>query len=165
MITVLEGYKEHNRPITAIKEGDIVRTMNGKEPSWTKVTKIRKAIGDFEFIVVSAQSKTDMRKVQLNVTTEHGMLLRNDDGSLSIDAASNLVVGDSLATENNDVLAVTGVDKTRMGEKYILETTDGSVLASGVLVSTICGEEVSGGENLWDAKLKDWQSRHNFSNN
>ena len=48
-------------------------------------------------------------------------------------------------------------------EKFTLVTTEGSVLASGVLVSTICEEEISLGIKVDDI-VPGWKAKHPYGN-
>ncbi len=160
-MTTIENGVEVKKNIGLIGSGDFVRTLIDGELKWTKVLKNTKTEGFFEFVQISAQGKDALNNAQLIVTPSHGLVFLSEDGNrLTLDSAEHVMRGDLLIAANGDVLHVTEVSSVKMQDKYTLETSDGTVLASDVFVSTICDEEVAGGERLWDTKMKDWHARH-----
>jgi len=166
-ITVLENNLEVNKYINDVCAGDIVKTMsNERKIILTKVLKNTKIEGIFEFIQISAQNVNDgSHSRQLRITPTHGIVLMNEDGLLTIDAAEHAVIGDKIVVADNSVLKITEISRLVMTDKYMLETSDGTVLASGIFASTICDEEV-GSEQLFGSKMKEWHVKHdNLFNN
>lgn len=103
----------------------------------------------------------------LTITPDHGVVLhRVHDGVLqsvvSIDAARNVVAGDTMLADDGSLVVITEVKKTVIRGKYTLETTSGTVVANGLLIGTMCGEEVANGEQLLHPKLVEWKARHQF---
>jgi hypothetical protein len=91
------------------------------------------------------------------------LVLINDEGEKTIDSARNIRTGDRMISSNGDIVSVIDVSTVTMDEKYTLETSKGTVLAADLLVTTICNEELSGEKHLFEATIKDWCIRHNFS--
>lgn len=163
-VTVLENGHEVDRSIDSVRSGDIVRTLKNGKSAWTKAVKNTKSEGLFEFVQIEAVNSSNNVRKQLKVTPAHGMILVSHDGSRTLDAADHLVVGDRIIASNGDILTVSHLERVQLQDKYTLETEDGTILASDVFVSTICDEEVAGGERLLDPAMKDWHERHKFPN-
>lgn len=119
--------------------------------------------GDFEFVQIDAKNTTDGNRKRLKVTPSHAVILIDHDGRRILDLAEHIKVGDRIIASNGDILSVTEVDSVVMRDKCTLETADGTVLASEVLVSTICKEELNDGERPFERTMKDWRLKHNFS--
>ncbi len=156
--TVLENGTEINRNVSLIKAGDYVKTLHNGKVAWTRVLKNVKANGLFEFVQIEAKNEANGECRKLTLTPNHGVIIKND--RLTLDAAENLTIADKLIDANYDTLSVTAINKVTMKDKYTLETSYGTVLASGFFVSTICTEEIAGGERLLDDKINDWRVRH-----
>ncbi len=163
-VTLLESDTKVDKNIESVQAGDTVLTLVGGKPAWTKVTRNLKIEGDFEFVRITTQDLKSGLQKRITVTPEHGLVTINENGELTLDAAKHLLVGDRMRAADGEELSVVDVSQVRLSEKYALETTDGTVLASDVFVSTICDEEVSAGEQLFNEKMKDWCKRHNCSN-
>ena len=83
-----------------------------------------------------------------------------DNGLLTIDSGSNLEVGDILLDSTQNKLIVKNISCATGNEKYVLLTKAGTVLASDLYVTTLCNEEVSGGEKLFGQTMDNWKERH-----
>ncbi|WP_440617706.1 Hint domain-containing protein [Cysteiniphilum sp. 6C5] len=153
-----ENGVEIEKEVAKIRPNDQIKTMKEGKPFWTTVVKNTKTEGLFEYTQIKAKSSNN-RNIQLEVTPNHGVIMLVDNNK-TIDIAKNLVVGDNLLGANGETLSITEINTIFDQNKYTLETAEGSVLASNVFVSTICSDEVAGGEQLWDDKLKDWTQRH-----
>jgi len=57
---------------------------------------------------------------------------------------------------------VSNIRRSKGDEKFTLVTSEGSVLASGVLVSTICNEEISSGLKMDDI-VEGWKLKHSYN--
>lgn len=159
-IVVLEDGREVKKNIADVHGGDMVRTLRDRELVWTKVLKNKKTEGEFEFVQIDARNITDGNYHRIRVTPVHGMVLVGEDDQLTLDAADNMLVDDKIIVSDNDILSVTEVNRVKMQDRYTLETVDGTVLASGIFVSTICDGEIVGGEQFFDSKIEDWKERH-----
>lgn len=149
--------------ISEIKSGDKVLTINNHKPTWTEVLSNTKVEGDFKFIKLFAQNLDNTSQIKsLEITPEHGLILFNDNGPRTIDQASNLEIGDVILDSEQNKLSVFNISYSISKEKYVLLTKSSTVLASDIYVTTMCNEEVAGGEKLFSQTIDDWQSRHFF---
>lgn len=160
MIVVIENGVAIEKPIADIQVGDIVMTMKDGELMETKVLKNEKVAGFHEFLQIDMQNIATQKYARLTVTPNHVVILRNEDGVLRVDSAKNSMVGDNMIASNGDILSVVDLQKTYMQDKYTLETSDGTVHASGVFVSTICSDMAKDGEYLFQPKMKEWNAAH-----
>lgn len=153
--------KNTTKNIKAIKTGDFVLTLKNGTQYWTEVLSNTKTEGSFEFIQIHAQNLQNTTQVkQLEVTPEHGLIFYRVDSMMTIDSASHLQIGDILVNSDGNKLSVIDIKKTTHDEKYTLETSEGTVLASNFFVTTLCKEEVTIGEQPFDLVIEDWKSRH-----
>lgn len=159
-VIVLENGVGVEKNIGMTHVGDYVRTLVDGKLAWSKVVKNTRVEGPFEFVQIKAQNATSQHDTQLAVTPNHGLVLIGEDGHFHLDSAKHIESGDLVAASDGDVLHVTEVSNLVMQDKYILETSEGTVLASDVFVSTICDEEVGNSEQLLSAKMKEWNIRH-----
>jgi predicted RNA-binding protein len=162
-IKVLKNGQEIIESIHAIHSGDWVQTLREGNPVWTKLIENKRTAGEFEFIQITAEQKTNGKIYQIQVTPEHGLVLINQDGDKTIDAAEHLQIGDKVLSAEGDVIDVIDVNRLILNEKYTLVTEDGTILGSGIFVTTLCNEEIVDGEKLFDATIKKWRDIHNFS--
>jgi hypothetical protein len=160
-IVVLENGHEVEKPITDIRAGDTVITLKDGKPMWTKVLKNTRETGFHEFIHIHMQNTTSQKEAHLDITSSHIVILRNEDGVLRVDTAKNVVVGDHMVASDGSVLSVVGVRSTYMQDRYTLATSEGTVIASNVLVSTICSDMAPGGEHLFQPTMEKWYKMHN----
>ncbi len=161
-IIVRDNGEEIERDVKDIKTGDVVLTLQNKEKIWTKVLKAVPSQGEFKFIKITAKDLEDGLQKQIVVTAEHGLILLGDGNMTTIDSAENLLVGDRMIGLGGHDLLVTDVEHMILFEKYSIETAAGTIVASSMLVSTICGEEIAGGEKNFEKKMHDWKLQHNF---
>ncbi|WP_440652057.1 Hint domain-containing protein [Cysteiniphilum sp. 19S12-1] len=149
-IIVLEDGQQINKHIDQVKVNDLVKTLHGGQTAWTRVTKNDRYDGTTELVEITLQDpKSDNQPhIKLKVTPLHGVVLMNDQ-IRTIDIAKNTVIGDKMECLDGKVLQVIGVDKSISNAEYTFETASGTVLASGVLVSTIYDASYSKGERLY----------------
>lgn len=157
---VLENGEEIEKNISIVKVGDMVRTLHDGKLVWTKVLRCINTAGNFDFIQLNFQNVIGGNQKQLSVTTTHGMILLSENNFLTLTPAKDLTVGDKVISSEGDVLVITEINKAMMEDKYTLETSDGTVIASGIFVSTLCEEEINNGKQLYDTKMIDWHNRH-----
>ncbi|KAF8159150.1 hypothetical protein B0H34DRAFT_702277 [Crassisporium funariophilum] len=159
-----------NRPISEVHVGDEVLTMVDGKQRTTRIVHNIHSKGDFDFFefeLVRAHpaamghlQAVSTRK--LKVTPQHSMLLVDAMGEgLYFADAEDVRIGDKMKTGDGSAWQVSNIHQSRANEKYTLVTSEGSVLASGVLVSTICDEAVGTGQKLDDV-LPDWKSKHRY---
>lgn len=159
-IQVLENDKAIEKNVADVHIGDMVGTLHNGAFTWTKVVRNIKKTGDFDFVQITANNETTGNHKELSVTPTHGMVLLGDDNQIMLDTANNVVIGDKIAASNGEVLTVTNIVNGTMDEQYTLETAEGTVIASGMFVSTLCAEELEGGKKPFNATIEDWQYRH-----
>lgn len=162
-ITVLNNDEITTKNIEDVLSGDRVLTLKDGKKSWTRVIRNVRSEGKFEFIEITAKNLANGSHKEIRVTPEHGLVLSNSVGQLTIDAAGHLQVGDRIMDSDKNNLVVTHISHTYGDDKYVLETVEGTVLASDLFMTTICDEEVSGGEKLFESTMNSWKIRHNFS--
>ncbi|MBH1989341.1 MAG: hypothetical protein I8H75_06045 [Myxococcaceae bacterium] len=162
-IKVLHNKEIVENKIENITSGDMVLTVKNKKPSWTKVLRNIRTEGQFEFIRITLQGIGNDNHSEVMVTPEHGLILVQDNGDTSIDSAENLVIGDKMIGSSGEIFLVMNLARIVLNEKYTLETIDGTVLASDLFITTLCSNEVVGGERPFESTMKDWRLKHNFS--
>lgn len=156
---VQENKLEYEKNVSEIKIGDKVKTLNKNKIVWTNVVQNKKSEGLFEFINFDARNFETRIATQIQVTPSHGMIiLKNDDFILK--AAKYLVIGDTFISVNNEKLIVEKISYILIKDKYTPITDEGSVLASNVLISTLCDEEIVEHEQIWEDKINEWKRNH-----
>ncbi len=159
-LSVLEAGVGVEKNVELIQAGDFVRTLKSGKPIWTKVLRNTKTEGYFDFVQIEARNTTSHHPEQLLITPDHAMIFMNEDGQTTLDAASHVQVGDQIVSSQGNLLSVTAVNAAYLLNKYTLETAEGTVLASNLLVSTICAEEVADGERKFDSTMEEWRKIH-----
>ena len=145
-----EGYIK-NVPIYDLKENDIVLANN--ENKLTKIVRNVKSEGLFDFTQIILESK----KV-LTVTNEHGIIVLDDKLNKKIIRADNLKEGQKLITLKGTEV-IKKINNLKLKDKYILETSDGTVIANNIYVSTICDDMIDEKINS-DDLIKQWKNKH-----
>lgn len=152
-----------NKYIDEVNAGDMVLTYSNGEPEYTKVLRNQKTEGSFEGVKITAQNLQNTSQIEhLEVTLEHGLVFSHASGPMTVNTAAHTQVEDTLIGSNGSRLSVISIEKSILYAKYTLETYEGTVLASNVFVTTLCSEEVAGGERLFDLAMEDWHARHSF---
>lgn len=130
-------------PVTSVApQMKVLTSVNGKS-EWTTVLKIRKTSESYDFIQISTKSKT------LTVTIDHLMVV----GS-KLMKAGNLKIGMELGKEKIEKLEL-----VQKKDKYTIVTAEGTVLANGILTTTMCGEYE--GMELEEG-LRKWKQDHEW---
>jgi hypothetical protein len=141
--------------IVELGRGDFVETLKNGLRVPTKVTFAQvNANATVEFVAIVLENG-----LELKVTIEHGLLVVRD-GTSTIVKASNAKVGDRVETVKG-LSAVTRVKKQKGVERVTIGTSSGTVLAGGVLVSTLCGVGFEDG-TPFDEALAVWQKSHDL---
>lgn len=149
-----------NKPISAVHAGDQVLTLVDGRPITTRVVRNVKSSGSFDFF--EFQVRSDGAEVSiLKVTPQHSMLLVDPLGEMRFSLPAAVRVGDEMQSSDGSAWKVSQIGHSVGNEKYTLVTTEGSVLASGVLVSTICEEEIRVGLKMDDV-MPIWKLRHPY---
>lgn len=161
-IQVLENSVIIEKNIADVHIGDMIATLHDGSFAWTKVVRNIKKTGDFDFVQITASNEVTGNHKRLSVTPTHGMVLLGNDNQSVFDTANHVIIGDKIIAANGDVLSVTDIKHDVMHERYTLETVEGTVIASGIFVSTLCAEELEGGKKPFNTTIQDWQKRHMF---
>ncbi|MBH2006833.1 MAG: hypothetical protein I8H75_05815 [Myxococcaceae bacterium] len=162
-ISVLEQGIRIEKDVKDIIVGDLVSTLKNEKLSLTSVLRNQKTQGRFEFVQITFEDLQNGMPKRILVTPEHGLVLSNENNELTIDSAEHINAGDRMLSADGIALLVTDIAIVTKNEKYTLETVDGTVLASDLFVTTMCNEEVIGGERLFEPTMKNWRMKHNFS--
>lgn len=157
-LMVSQNGREVSKGIAFVHPGDMVKTLSDGNPHWTKVIGNIKTEGSFDFLQLSLRNETHILTEQLTVTPEHGMIFSNN-GRMTLNKASHVQVGDQMISAQG-TKSIMSVKPVQLDNKYTLLTTDGTVLASDIFVSTICSEEIDGGEKLFKEKMENWRNNH-----
>lgn len=162
--SALEG-KVVNKPISEVDVGDEVLTIVDGQLVSTRVVRNLRSSGDFAFFEfetrVKSKSDENAGVSTLKVTPEHTMLLVNASGEIAFSRPADVKIGDKMKSSDGSVRRVSRIGHAMGKEKYTLVTTEGSVLASGMLVSTMCSEGISDEKAVNDT-VNDWKLRHQY---
>ena len=136
MIKVSENDKIINRQVSEIKTGDKVLTYNGGKKILTKITKIAKNKGDFEFYEFRCRNKHSNIK-SITVTGNHTMIIYSKDNyEIKFKAANQVKIGDLFRTADG-MFEIFEINQKRMKDSYELRVENGTVLANDILTSTL----------------------------
>jgi len=147
-------------PISAVHVDDQVLTLVDGKPVTTRVVRNVHSSGSFEFFEFEVRS--DHGVSTLKVTPQHSILLVDPLGEMRFSLPANVSVGDVMQSGNGSIGKVSHIGHSVGDEKFTLVTAEGSVLASGVLVSTICDEEIKVGVKMDDV-IYGWKLRHPYN--
>ena len=156
-IIVLEAGNQVEKPITEVKIADEVLTLSGSELKTTKVLRNLRISGSFEFLEIEASSENGTKKI-LKVTPNHVMVRIHDNENLKLLLSKNLKLGDKVLSDDG-VYVISKITSTMKSDKYKIVTTEGTILASGIFVSTICGPEILC-ENDFDEVMASWKQKY-----
>lgn len=142
------------RKVQAVIRGDLVLTIHPytAAPAWTRVRsniayESSSNADHFEFI----ELLTETHKA-INVTEDHVMVI-----GVGVEwhnkLAGQVVCGDVVMDQNGVAVRVTDVRRHQKRLKYDLVTEDGTVLANGVLVSTVCADNFASSSRFETGKL------------
>jgi len=141
--------------IENIKAGDYVATLNSQnEKIITKVLRNFEEKGNFHFIAITTE-----KSHQIEVTPDHGLIVFDKTSDkLNLLKAKDLKLGDELIVSGN-LLKINRIEHTIRREKWTLETTEGTVLANEIYVSTICTEDLDQSLPL-ELVMNEWKQNH-----
>jgi hypothetical protein len=148
-----------NKPISAVHVDDQVLTLVDGQPVTTRVVRNVQSNGSFDFF--EFEVRTDRAVSTLKVTPQHSMLLVDPLGEMRFSPPADVSVGDKMQSSGGSAWKVSHIGHSMGDEKFTLVTTEGSVLASGVLVSTICEEEINVGLKMGDV-MQGWKLKHPY---
>jgi hypothetical protein len=148
------------KPISAVHVGDQVLTLVDGRPATTRVVRNVRSSGSFDFFEFEARSGYAVST--LKVTPQHSMLLTDQQGEMRFSLPADVSVGDEMQSRDGSTRKVSRIGRFVGEEKFTLETTEGSVLASGLLVSTICDSEINTGLKMDDV-MHGWKLRHQYN--
>jgi hypothetical protein len=147
------------KPISAVHAGDYTLTMIDGQLSNTRVIRNTQSSGSFDLFEFEVRSNHTVST--LKVTPQHGMLLVDQLGELRFSFPADVRIGDEMMSSDSSPWKVSRIGHFVGAEKFTLETAEGSVLASGLLVSTVCEEEISPGIRMDDI-MPGWKARHQY---
>lgn len=144
--------------ITSVVPGSLVVTMTPEgAPSLTKVTANIRHVGSFDYV------QLDTGAGALRVTPNHGIVVFNGSAAFVVTAAT-VAVGDVVQVSPTARVPVRSIEWTRRDGKYELETESGTVLASGMLATTICDADLEHGVRYpLEEKLGSWKEKHSLA--
>lgn len=146
-------------PVMELAKGDAVLTQKDSQHQVTHVARNERHVGNVDGIQMEV-ALADGRR-QITTTANHVMIVYQD-ASLAAPTFANaraVVVGDVVSVDGMPG-RVTSVHAVGMDHRNHLVTTDGTVLANGVLVTTMCEEYGGGAYNDVPATLASWQRNH-----
>lgn len=146
--------------ISNINEKDKVLTLKSGNFALTNVVQIFKEEGNFTFYELKAQnSKKKLKKIKL--TKDHGVIVIKNNKKFII-TAKNIKKGNLILT-NEGIFKIYEISKIIENKKYTLYTEDGTILASGIFVSTICEPDID--ETIpFEKIMKEWRKTHKIIN-
>ena len=136
-----------------IKPGHSVQTLEDGALTWTNVTNSLEIEGPFDFVEITIADGTS-----ISVTPEHIVVIQ-DQNDMFLISAKNLQIGHVLVGLK-DALEVVGLKKTSQQSKVTISTEKGTALANGVLVSTICGDNIGNDRVSFEAGMNQWRKSH-----
>jgi hypothetical protein len=96
---------------------------------------------------------------ELKVTKDHGLLVwRGNDGGPRLYQAKSVEVGDKLLGVNGE-RTVRKMELSQGSRRAVLKTKAGTVIASGTVATTICGEYYEEGSDFEETRAR-WKSEH-----
>ena len=135
IIEVLENGKLVKKKISLIKEGEMAQTYNGNSKSLTKVIKITRNKGIFEFYEFKCKDNTSNIK-NITVTGNHTMIVFGKQNEIQFKNANQIKIGESFRTTDG-ILEIFEINKRTMKDCFEIRTEDGTILANDILVSTL----------------------------
>lgn len=145
--------------ISDVYVGDEILTLVGGQMATTRVVHNILSTGGFDFFDITV--RTDRRLSTLRVTPEHGILLVNNNEATKMAFPEDVRLGDKMLSWDGATAVVTHIKRSTGPEKYTLVTTEGTVIASSLYVSTLCETEIRDDLDA-DVALGDWKIRHPY---
>lgn len=165
-----------------IKVGDYVQTLStgfrmDVPVKYTRVVQNTKSVGKFKFIRIELESLEGEKSIELEVTSEHQVIILLQDNEKweqydwnnwqrESNFAENAIVVQAHEVNRGMLLAtLKGARKvvdTRFiyyPVKYSVETWDGTALGSGVLTTTMCDGSIDSGSNLLEV-ISNYKATH-----
>ena len=133
---ILENNKQYKRPVSEIKNGDLVLTFDGKEKVFSKVSESTKNEGVFEFYEIKAKDENSNIKT-IEVTGNHTMIVfGKDKNEIKFKFACELKSGDLVRTTDG-LFEIYEINHEMKNDSYKIVLEKGIVLANDVLVTTV----------------------------
>lgn len=153
-------------PISDVTAGDEVLTHEDGMDLWTEVRQNMYSPGLVPFLSIEVSSDESVTASEpLVVTPNHVMVVTNtSSGALVLREAGFLQVGDLLPTAGGASATVTSIKHFEsLNGKHTLVTAHGTVVANGVLTTTVCADNLqSNGTGVSDLAtvLPEWRETH-----
>ena len=133
---ILENNKQYKRPVSEIKNGDLVLTFDGKEKVFSKVSESIKNEGMFAFYEIKAKDENSNIKT-IEVTGNHTMIVfGKDKNEIKFKFACELKSGDLVRTTDG-LFEIYEINHEMKNDSYKIVLEKGIVLANDVLVTTV----------------------------
>jgi hypothetical protein len=152
--------KDGAKRVMDVVPGDIITTLNDKgDVAFTTVIS--------NMLVESSSNFTHISfgegRPAVNVTDEHIMVADRGEG-FRINQAMDIRVGDVMLikTPNKDVqrVAVNSTQSFVKTGKWVLQTHDGTALINGILMTTICEDNIDFLPKDYFAGMQAWRAAH-----
>jgi intein/homing endonuclease len=171
-MTVLQDGQPVEKQVGDLRVGELVRTLSDDalREEWTEVVGVEETNGasvntSFLFIELELEDGS-----KVTVTSDHGVLVHESASGSSPDSrpvvrvvsSQDIVSGDKLVRwESGEwkALKVRKVTMIKKSSKITVRTRSGTVLANGVLVSTLCGDAYESGSE-WSETAERWKEMH-----
>jgi len=149
-----------NVPVKDLRRGDVVLTMGANgEIQGTRVAANKRHEGSFSAIKMTVSANGVA--THLTVTTNHVVLVeREEQGIVSqqLSQARDLALGDVVRISGRGAAVVDGLEHVILEHKNELITMDGTVIANGVHVTTMCGEYAKASDVA--SAIETWKHDH-----
>jgi hypothetical protein len=145
-----------------LNRGDEVGSEEGGKWKWSPVVFVKASWEEYEFVKVIVRASIgegEEERFKVKVTEDHGMIV-DKEGRESLVKAVKVKEGEKVKTSVGWG-KVESVERLKSRGKVTVATKSGSVLAGGVLVSTICGDQFEEGESFAEVVSR-WRKIHVF---
>lgn len=161
----LENGKWLEKDVVDVEPGSSVLTLIDGQEQATKVVSNRRLQGAIDFVTLDVVDSCGFVR-SLTVTGAHNMLVQ-EGGHLRMLPASELQIGSRVATASCDgrlpnatTAVVEGLERQELKHKNELITADGTVLANGVFVTTICDSKEYSHHPDAQSAIAAWRGAH-----
>lgn len=168
-VTTKHGDGEVLTPMHEVRAGQMVLTLEDGRRAWTKVLQNTRVEGSFAFVRVTAEQGASA--YDLTITEEHLTPRVSRPGAhghaqLDLTKAKHVRVGDQIPMtpinqSSGAGAKVTSVERFSMSHKHVLATSAGTVVAGGLLTTTVCDDyDLIEGQQDMAGFLQAWRRVH-----
>jgi hypothetical protein len=159
LITVQrEGTGVMTLPIEDVVRGDFVLTAEQGQEMWTMVELNVASEGAFQLLNITVGNSSQ----SVVVTDNHVMVVVDRDGAMLLRPAADLRIGDLLPLTSSGPAPVSRIEPLSSSKKHTLVTSHGTLAVNGVLVSTICADNLPAtpGVAEYAPTMAQWRAKH-----